>query len=293
MTEQSNPPEIRRGLSRGLAALLQTSGQENHEPKTVHRNARTVPIQLLKPNPHNPRKRFDEADIDALAASIKRHGVIQPILVRALPSVSGAFEIVAGERRWRGAQRAAQHQIPIILIEATDCQALEIGIVENVQRTDLNPLEEAAGYARLTSEYGYTHVDLAGIVGKSRSHIANTLRLLNLTGHARSLLEAGKISAGHGRALLGIAQSEMVARRIVAEGLSVREVERIGQKSAGLAKRRNKFAPDTLALEQKLRLALGTTVTIHRLSGESGVLRIEFRTLEQLDDYCARLFQNP
>ena len=174
-------------------------------------------------------KRFDDAELDELAASIKERGVIQPIVVRAIPRVADAYEIIAGERRWRAAQRAGLHEIPIIVVEAGDREALEIAIVENVQRADLNALEEAAGYAQLGADYGYSQGDIARIVGKSRSHVANTLRLTNLPEHTRALLAGGQISAGHARALLAVADPDAIADRIVAGGLTVRDIERLGE----------------------------------------------------------------
>ena len=217
------------------------------------RGARKAPIEFLRPNPRNPRKRFDDAELDELAASIKERGVIQPVLVRAIPRVADAYEIIAGERRWRAAQRAGLHDIPIIVIEAGDREALEIAIIENVQRADLNALEEAAGYAQLGADYGYSHADIARVVGKSRSHIANTLRLVNLPEHTRGCWPTGQISAGHARALLAVAHPDAVADRIVAEGLTVRDVERLGENSGAAARTRTK-APraadaDTLALQ--------------------------------------------
>jgi ParB family transcriptional regulator, chromosome partitioning protein len=283
--------EPRPRLGRGLAALLgDASGQS---PQESNRNQRKAPIEFLRPNPKNPRKSFEETDLDDLAASIKERGIIQPVLVRAMPRVADVFEIIAGERRWRAAQRAGLHEIPIVVLEAGDREALEIAIVENVQRADLNALEEAAGYAQLASEYSYSHADIARIIGKSRSHIANTLRLTGLPDHSRALLAGGKISAGHARALLALANPDAVADRIVTQGLTVRDVERIGQKEAGKPLKSHISAPpkadaDTRALEEKLAAALGARVSI-RHSGESGEMRIHFGNFEQLDDFCRRL----
>ena len=199
---------------------------------------RQTPIEFLRPNPRNPRKRFDDAELDELAASIKERGIIQPVVVRAISGVADAYEIIAGERRWRAAQRAGLHEIPVIIVEAGDREALEIAIVENVQRADLNALEEAAGYAQLGADYGYSHGDIARVVSKSRSHVANTLRLTNLPEHTRSLLAGGKISAGHARALLAVADPDALANRIVAEGLTVRDIERLGENSGKTARPR-------------------------------------------------------
>ena len=279
-------------LGRGLAALLGDAGDE--APAGGRGGARKAPIEFLHPNPRNPRKAFPEDELDELAASIRERGVIQPVLVRPIPRVADAYEIIAGERRWRAAQRAGLHEIPILIVEAGDREALEIAIVENVQRSDLNALEEANGYAQLAADYGYAHADIARIVGKGRSHIANTMRLTNLPEHSRALLASGAISAGHARALLAVADPDALADRIVARGLTVRDVERLGER-AGQSQRRAPRAAkpvdaDTRALEQKLGLALGTTVTI-RHSGENGEMRIAFRNFEQLDDFCRRLCQ--
>jgi ParB family transcriptional regulator, chromosome partitioning protein len=292
MVEDAARSEHRPRLGRGLAALL-GSAPEEPEAQALARSVRKAPIEFLRPNPRNPRKRFADSELDELAGSIKERGVIQPVLVRAIPRVADAYEIIAGERRWRAAQRAGLHEIPIIVVEAADREALEIAIIENVQRADLNALEEAAGYAQLGADHGYSHADIARIVGKSRSHVANTLRLTNLPEHTRGLLAEGQISAGHARALLAVPQPDVIADRIVAEGLTVRDVERMGE-NAGAATRA-KAKPretdaDTAALAEKLGLALGAKVAI-RHSGESGDIRIAFRNFEQLDDFCRRLCQ--
>src|ERR1700723_2328107 len=251
--EAGRPIENRPRLGRGLAALLGDVGEEASSAERT-RAQRKTPIEFLRPNPRNPRKNFDEAELEELSASIKERGVIQPVLVRAIPRVADAYEIIAGERRWRAAQRAGHHEIPILILEAGDREALEIAIIENVQRTDLNALEEAAGYAQLGADYGYSHGDIARVVGKSRSHAANTFRLTNLPEHTRSLLAGGQISAGHARALLAVAEPDALANRIVAEGLTVRDIERLGENS-GKTTRARKGAPpvdaDTRALEGK------------------------------------------
>jgi ParB family transcriptional regulator, chromosome partitioning protein len=280
--------ENRPRLGRGLAALLGGANPQHAEPA---RGARQTPIEFLRPNPRNPRKLFDAAELEELAASIKERGIIQPVIVRAIPGVADAYEIIAGERRWRAAQRAGLHEIPVIVVEAGDREALEIAIVENVQRADLNALEEAAGYAQLGETYGYSHSDIARVVSKSRSHVANTLRLTNLPEHTRGLLAGGKISAGHARALLAVADPDALANRIVAEGLTVRDIERLGENSGKTARPRKDATPvdaDTRALQDKLALTLGTKVTI-RHGGESGEIRIAFRDFDQLDDFCRRL----
>jgi ParB family chromosome partitioning protein len=292
MAEDTARTEHRPRLGRGLAALLGAASDEP-EAGALARGARKAPIEFLRPNPRNPRKRFDEAELEELTASIRERGVIQPILVRAVPRVADAYEIIAGERRWRAAQRAGEHEIPIIVLEASDREALEMAIIENVQRADLNALEEAAGYAQLGAEHGYSQADIARIVGKSRSHVANTLRLTQLPEHTRALLAAGRISAGHARALLAIAEPDAVADRIVAKGLTVRDIERMGENAAAAPrprKRSREIDADTLALQEKLGLALGAKVTI-RHTGETGEIRVAFHNFEQLDDFCRRLCQ--
>ena len=219
-TEQSAPPGARP---------RRPAGDRERRGAEFGGGARRMPIEFLRPNPRNPRKRFDDAELDELAASIKERGVIQPVVVRPIPRVADAYEIIAGERRWRAAQRAGRHDIPVIVVEAGDREALEIAIVENVQRADLNALEEAAGYAQLGADYGYSHGDIARVVGKSRSHVANTMRLTNLPEHTRALLAGGQISAGHARALLAVADPDALADRIVAQGMTVRDIERFGE----------------------------------------------------------------
>jgi ParB family chromosome partitioning protein len=294
MVEQPRPR-----LGRGLAALLGDAGEEAASIERA-RGQKRVPIEFLRPNPRNPRKNFDEDQLEELASSIRERGVIQPVLVRSIAHVADAYEIVAGERRWRAGQRAGIHEIPVTIIEAGDKEALEIAIIENVQRTDLNALEEAQGYEQLSAEFGYTQADLAKVIGKSRSHVTNTLRLLKLPEHTRKMLVDGRISAGHARALLAVANPDAMAKRIVEQGLTVRDVERLAQKeaqrgqaaerSAGQPKPHNGGAkdPDTRALEQALTSVLGLIVNIkHR--GNAGEVSIRYQTLEQLDALCAKL----
>ena len=289
--------EARPRLGRGLAALIGDAGAETQAIERL-RGQRLVPIEFLRPNPRNPRKDFKESELEDLSASIKERGILQPILVRSITGVADAYEIVAGERRWRAAQRASVHDVPIILIEADEKAALEIAVIENVQRADLNALEEAMGYEQLGNEFGYSHGDLARIIGKSRAHITNTLRLLKLPKLSRQMLAEGHLSAGHARALLAVADPDALAKRIVEQGLSVRDVERFAQKEAdeangGTAKaksngaRRHKDA-DTRALEKDLSDALGLAVSIDG-RGERGEVRIRYKNLEQLDALSARL----
>jgi ParB family transcriptional regulator, chromosome partitioning protein len=283
--------DSRARLGRGLAALLGAS-QDSLPASNTGEGLRRVPIEFLRPNPRNPRKRFDETELDELAESIRTRGLLQPVLVRAVPNTPDLYEIVAGERRWRAAQRAGQADIPAILLDVGEKEALELAIVENVQRTDLNALEEAAGYAQLGAEHGYSHADIARVVGKSRSHVANTLRLTGLPEHSRQLLAEGRISAGHARALLPLESPDTVADQIVADGLTVRDVERLGQSAEPAPRRaagRAAIDADTRALCERLKLSLGAAVTIRRGVGETGELRISFRDLDQLEDLCRRL----
>lgn len=282
--------EGRLRLGRGLAALLGDSSSER-SPLDRSKGVRLAPIEFLRPNSRNPRKVFFEAELDELATSIRERGIIQPILVRAIGDATDSFEIIAGERRWRAAQRAGQHEVPILVLEVGDREALEIALIENVQRTDLNALEEAAGYSQLATDHGYNQSEIARVVGKSRSHIANTLRLVNLPEHSRALLVAGAISAGHARALLAVANPDVVADRVVAQGLTVRDVEKLGDRLGKLPRdgmHTYRIDPDTRALEDKLSGELGTKVAIRHFEG-SGEIRIAFRTFEQLDGVVRRL----
>lgn len=283
----------RRRLGRGLAALIGDAGEEAPAVERA-RGQRRAPIEFLRPNPRNPRVSFREEELADLAASIREKGIIQPIVVRTVPGVADAYEIIAGERRWRAAQLANLADVPIIVHEADDREALELAIIENVQRADLNAIEEARGYERLGKEFGYSQTDLAKIIGKSRSHVANTLRLLNLPEASRRLVTEGAISAGHARALLAVDNPDSVARRVVEEGLTVRDVERLAQEDSGTKLETKSRKPrvekdaDTVAMEKLLTDALGLYVSIHH-HGESGELRIRYTTLEQLDGLCRRL----
>jgi ParB family chromosome partitioning protein len=286
-------------LGRGLAALIGDVGEES-APAEAPRKPRRAPIESLRSNPRNPRKNFTDSELDELATSIKERGVIQPIVVRAIPERADGYEIVAGERRWRAAQRAGLHEVPIAIVEATDKQSLEFAIIENVQRADLNPIEEASGYQALIDEHGYTQDEVAQIVGKSRPHVANTLRLLKLAPPVQTFVRSGKLSAGHARLLVGVPDAEQIAWRVMQFDLSVRALEDElradrerhpipvpGGKSARARKAAVKDA-DTRALERRLSDALGLQVTIdHR--GEGGVLQIRYRDLDQLDAVLRKL----
>jgi ParB family transcriptional regulator, chromosome partitioning protein len=291
--------EARSRLGRGLAALIGDVGSETSSTSSTverGRGQRRVPIEFLRQNPRNPRHIFSDQELDELAASIRERGVIQPIVCRAVRGANDAFEIIAGERRWRAAQRAGLHDVPVVVVEASDSEALEIAIIENVQRTDLNPLEEGSGYQMLADQFGYGHDAIAKVVGKSRSHIANTLRLLKLPEAVKNYINAGKISAGHARALINQPDPEALAREIVERGLNVRDVEALAQERAAAAgkpataraRAGTRKDADTAALERRVTDALGLTVGIdHR--GKGGVVHIRYRTLEQLDEIVRRL----
>ncbi|HEY7383548.1 MAG TPA: ParB/RepB/Spo0J family partition protein [Beijerinckiaceae bacterium] len=280
-------------LGRGLAALIGDAGDETTVVERA-RGQRRVPVAFLRANPRNPRKTFNEDDLEHLAASIRERGIIQPIVVRGLANSQDAYEIIAGERRWRAAQRAGLHEVPIVVVEADDKTALEFAIIENVQRSDLNAIEEASGYERLMSEFGYSQSELATVLGKSRSHLANTLRLLGLAPSIQALVKEGQISAGHARALLAVKDPERVAQQIIEDGLNVRDVERIAQADQSAPEKEPRKAlrpdkdPDTRALEKALEDVLGLAVAIEH-KGKGGEVRVKYKTLEQLDGLCRRL----
>lgn len=287
----------RSRLGRGLAALIGDVGEEGGAAPAARSGAqRRVPAAFLRPNPRNPRRSFAEEELEELANSIRERGIIQPIVVRAVAGARDAFEIVAGERRWRAAQRAELHEVPIVVVEVDDRAALEIAIVENVQRADLNPLEEAAGYQMLADQFGYSQQEVARIIGKSRSHIANTMRLLKLPDAVKTYLADGRLSAGHARALLTQDDPETLARAIVERGMNVREVEALAQELADSRARaegkprkpKAELDADTRALERRLSDALGLAVSL-RHEGEAGELRIRYASLDQLDEICRRL----
>jgi ParB family chromosome partitioning protein len=288
--------QSKKRLGRGLAALIGELDQPPTatRPTGENRADRKAPIEKIRANPSNPRRHFAENELADLAASIARHGVVQPILVRPIhgKDLGGAqFEIIAGERRWRAAQKAGLHEVPVIVREVADKQALELAIIENVQRADLNALEEAAGYQRLIDEHGYSQADLGNVIGKSRSHVANTLRLLKLPDAVRKLLMQGALSAGHARALVAAKDPEGLARKIVEQGLSVRQAEALAQGAAPAAARhlsKSKDA-DTAALEKRLSDGLGLKVVIRHDAKGTGDLRIHYRTLDQLDAVCRKL----
>ncbi|MFN4169593.1 MAG: ParB/RepB/Spo0J family partition protein [Pannonibacter phragmitetus] len=292
-------------LGRGLAALIGDAGIATAaEPaaqsadKAPPRDSRKVPVEFLEPNPRNPRKTFVEKDLTELTDSIREKGIIQPILVRPAAGKPNHFEIIAGERRWRAAQRAGLHEVPVIIRDITDQEALELAIIENVQRADLNPIEEALGYEQLTAEFNYSQGELAKLIGKSRSHVANTLRLLKLPNAVKDYLSEGLITAGHARALITLEDPSALAELIVEKGLSVREAEKLAQDPEILSKLSGPKDPvtraekdaDTRALEKRLTDTLGLKVAIgHKPGKDTGELKIKYASLEQLDELCRKL----
>jgi ParB family chromosome partitioning protein len=292
--------EGRRGLGRGLSALLgenevSATLQDGSPSGESNAGAQQVPIELLKPNPDQPRKRFSEGELNELAHSIREKGVIQPLLVRPT-GIGGEYEIVAGERRWRAAQRAGLRELPVVIRSLGDGEVLEIGIIENVQRVDLNPMEEAMGYRTLINRFGHTQDQVAQAVGKSRPHVANALRLLNLTEAIQAQVAEGVLSAGHARALVSAPDAGRLAELVIAKGLTVRETEALARRAgeaAGKPARSPASTPggkdaDTLALESDLGESLGLTVQILDRGG-AGEVRIAYGALEQLDEVCRRL----
>ena len=249
--------------------------------ETSGRNPHTLPVAFLRPNPLQPRKHFDQKELDELASSIREKGLLQPILVRPIAGATDAYEIVAGERRWRAAQLAKLHDVPVVVRELGDGEALEIAIIENVQRSDLNAVEEGAAYRDLMDRFGYTQERLAEEIGKSRSHVANTLRLIRLPESVQAMIREGKLSAGHARTLIGSANPEALARQIVKRELNVREAEHRSQTKTGVAKPATPKDADTKALESSLSNMLGLKVEILHKGSTGGELRIAYRTLEQ------------
>ncbi len=283
-------PLQRSRLGRGLASLIgEPVGTQSRLPPQGEQ--RLVPIDQLKASRGNPRRDFREDDLAELAESIRQKGLVQPIIVRPDPASGAGFEIVAGERRWRASQRAGLHTVPVIVRDLSDQEMLELAIIENVQRADLNAIEEANGYRELIERYDYTQDRLAEVIGKSRSHVANTMRLLKLPASVQELVQQGRLTAGHARAIIGREDAEALAERIVAEGMNVRDVEALVSEPAagedtggpgGVRRVRDKDA-DTRAFEKELSDALGLKVEIKKGSGESGVLSIKYANFDQLD----------
>ena len=288
----------KKRLGRGLAALIGEIDQPaGAQSKPAVSADRLVPIEHVSRNPRNPRRSFDPAELEDLSRSIRQHGIVQPVMVRN--AGAGRFEIIAGERRWRAAQMAGLVEIPVIVRDVDDKTALEIAIVENVQRADLNALEEAQGYEQLIAQYGYTQNDLGEVIGKSRSHVANSPRLLKLPDEVRAMLVDGTLSAGHARAIVSTSDPVALAKQIAQDGLSVRDAEKLAQKDADMANRpggletksssqsEHKDA-DTVALERSLSDYLGLKVQLAH-KGQGGQMRIEYKSLEQLDELCRLL----
>ncbi|MDT2076330.1 MAG: ParB/RepB/Spo0J family partition protein [Planktomarina sp.] len=285
-----------RGLGRGLSALMadiEPTVTEVSSDVGVIRGTTLVPIEKIHPNPNQPRRHFDADDLSDLAESIRSKGIIQPLVVRAHPNKVGGFEIVAGERRWRASQMVPLHNLPVVVRELSDRDVLEIAIIENIQRTDLNPIEEAIGYRQLMDKFGHTQEQIALALGKSRPHIANNLRLLGLPEDVQTLLVTGKISSGHARALVTASNASELARIVVSRGLSVRQVEKLmrdpGTPNKVGTARTTKDA-DTRALEGDLSAALKMSVRIaHNRGQEGGFITIKYQDLEQLDELCRHL----
>jgi len=297
MSDQKKKP---RGLGRGLSSLMSDVAQPDDrgaegsaEPR---RPDRMVPIESIWPNPDQPRRSFSETAMDELAESIRAKGVIQPLIVRQTGDAH--YEIVAGERRWRAAQRVGLHQLPVLVRNLTDTEVLEFAIIENIQRADLNAIDEAAGYRQLMSRFGHTQEDIATALGKSRSHIANLLRLLTLPDSIQNLLADGKLTAGHARALVGHADPAGLAAKIIKDGLSVRQTEKLAstkpdsRKTPRIGGSVEKDA-DTIQIEKELAAQLGMAVRIeHQPGGESGKLVLSYKDLTQLDDLLRLLSKN-
>ena len=285
-------PGKHRGLGRGLSALMSDVG--DHAPATPRRPETHLPVERVHPNPEQPRRAFHDDALAELAGSIREKGIIQPLIVRPHKSQEGDYEIVAGERRWRAAQLAQLHEVPVIVRDFDDTEVLEVAIIENIQRADLNPVDEAMGYRQLMDKFGHTQEQMSAALGKSRSHIANLLRLLNLPEDVQRMLAAGKLTAGHARALVGHPDAIKLAEQIVGKGLSVREAERLASKvdhpKAVPAPRPTAKDADTLQIEAELSATLGMKATIdHALGGDGGRLTLHYRSLDQLDDLLQAL----
>lgn len=280
----------RGGLGRGLSALLEEMGSAPPSDKTEPKSASLLPIASITPNPSQPRRMFDEMAMAELADSIRIKGVLQPILVR--PTADGRYEIVAGERRWRASQMAGLHEIPVVIRNFSDIDGFEAAIIENVQRTDLNPIEESQGYHRLIEEFGHTQEMVASVTGKARSHVANLLRLLDLPEDVQTLVKLGLLSLGHAKAVMQAKDPSALAKEIASQGLTVRQAEEAARKSQGITAARPSAAsrrdPELDALEAQLADALGIQVAIEA-RGKRGTVTLKFSDLDQLDTIIARL----
>ena len=291
-----------RGLGRGLNALFEDEEgvypQVEMEGQVQGRKREMIGVDQLEPGVGQPRNIFHDGALKELADSIKQHGVLQPLLVRENADNSGKYEIIAGERRWRAAQKAQLHEVPVIVLSITDAEAFEIALIENLQREDLDPVDEAAGYQKLIEHYDYTQEKLADSLGKSRSHIANMMRLLQLPEGVQKLLSEGKLSIGHARALITAKDAEAMAKIVIARDLSVRDTEKLVAEAEGRPAKKGKSAKasaepkkdiDTLALEDDLSSKIGMRVSIDSRDGKSGKVSISFKSLDQLDELLQRL----
>lgn len=288
-------PKKSRGLGRGLSALMSDVGADNAQNPTSRRPDFMVPVERIRPNPDQPRRSFADEALQELATSVKEKGIIQPLIVRQAPDDSNIYEIVAGERRWRAAQIAQLHELPVLLRDYNDTEVLEVAIIENIQRADLNPIDEAAGYRQLMDRFGHTQDQLATALGKSRSHIANLMRLLGLPDEIQQHIVLGTLSAGHARALIGHDRAIALAREAIQRKLSVREIEKLAKKGPEIKRRSTPATaapkdPDTVQIENELSAALRMKVTIdHKEGEEGGKMTISYKSLDQLDDLLRAL----
>lgn len=311
-TEDEAGDEGLQGLGRGLNALFddeETSAVIDEIEQRIQsepddsRPRHTIGVEQLYPSPFQPRRIFSDDSIAELASSIAQYGVLQPLLVREDPANAGNYEIIAGERRWRAAQKAQLHEVPVILLDISELDAFKIALIENLQREDLDPIDEAMGYQKLLEEYGQTQEDLANAVGKSRPHITNMVRLLNLPSDVQAHLSAGDLTMGHARALITSDNPSTLAKQVISKGLSVRQTEKMAADKKGVEQKtrtRTTSAPkakskdaDTIALENDISNALGMQVEIDSTDGKSGKISIEFKSLDQLDEVLHRLAHFP
>jgi ParB family chromosome partitioning protein len=278
-----------RGLGRGLSALL---GEENTAPRQRSSGAREISVGLIRPNPNQPRRTFDVDELNSLAETIKEHGIVQPIVVRPSPTNSGEYEIIAGERRWRAAQIVGLHEVPIVEKDYDDLETLKVAIVENLQRQNLNAIEEALSFSQLMDRFGYNQQAIATTIGKSRVYVANTLRLLALPNDVQEMVKEGQITAGHARAALSADDPLAAAKEMLSKNLSVRDAEKLVTKPVAKPKKVSRETPesaDVAALENDLSAVLGMGVKLKHRPNNSGSLVIDYKTLEQLDELCRRL----
>ncbi|MFT6557940.1 MAG: ParB family chromosome partitioning protein [Sneathiella sp.] len=292
MVERMTEDTGKKKLGRGLSALLGDDAASDYSELDKIRASKEIPVEQMHPSPFQPRQDWDQEALQSLADSIAEKGILQPILVRRDPLDAGLFEIIAGERRWRAAQMAQLHQVPVIIKELSDVDSLEIAIIENIQREDLSAIEEAEGYRRLTEEFEYTQEVMAKQLGKSRSHVTNMMRLLSLPESVQKMIRSGELSAGAARTLVTADDPEKLARKIVSEGLSVRAAEKLAKKKP--SNRASSASPstkdqDTLALEGDLSAAIGMKVSIDHKGDHGGSISIHYGHLDQLDDICRRL----